>query len=141
MKIQDVQGRWFWVKQHDAQCLGCKGNFGGPNYPRSGGSGLLAHINRCKSRCGRPVEISKWEEMAADWTDWDRLYRTTMIVKWMEILQNKIVSYGSCSVVCTAHCKKRVLSCLPIGSPAHHSSTSTPHASLDLHRILEFFIE
>ena len=47
------------------------------------------------------MEIEKWKEVADGWVGWDGIYRTIMVVKWMEGFQNKIVICGCCGTVCS----------------------------------------
>jgi len=78
-KILDLKGRWFWVQRTDVVCLHCGGNFGGGSNPRPGGSGLLKHLNRCKMKCGRPVEMEKWNGICGRWGEMDGIHRATMV--------------------------------------------------------------
>jgi len=82
-------GRWFFVGVDEMECRICGGKFGGGSSTRPDGSGLRAHLSRCKNTCGVEWEKLFWKEKSDGWDKWDEEYKLALVVRgitksWVE---------------------------------------------------------
>ena len=82
-QMTDMRGRWFFIGEEETRCGHCGGNYGGSN-ARPGGSGLKAHLQKRKDKCGRALEIQYWTKEVGNKMDWDTEFRVAMVNTWIE---------------------------------------------------------